>query len=105
MLYTVTVVFGQNAEYEFHFHDADVKPVSREEASTWLHDEFEELECAPRNPVGKILLLDVILDVAKYGGEDRFAKDANWAKRFALCCAAALQRDTIRVDVLNLIIG
>lgn len=105
MLYTVTVAFGQNAEYEFHFHDEDVKAIPRQEASHWLHAEFDTLECAPRNPVGKILLLDVILDVAKYGGEDRFAAGAEWAKRFALCCAAALGRDTIRVDVPNLVIG
>lgn len=104
MLYTVTVSFGQNCEYEFKFLDKEVQPLSREEASHWLHTEFDELECAPRNPVGKILLLDVILDVAKYGGESRFAKGDEWAKRYALCCAAALQRDTICVDVPDLVI-
>lgn len=105
MLYTVTVSFGQNNEYEFKFHDEDVKPLAREEASHWLHAEYDALECAPRNPIGKILLLDVILDVAKYAGEDRFAKGGEWAKHFALCCAAALKRDTIRIDVLNLVVG
>lgn len=105
MFYTVTVSFGPNSEYEFKFLDQDVQTQPREEASHWLHREFEALECAPRNPVGKILLLDMILDVAKYGGEDRFAAGGDWAKRFALCCAATLKRDTIRVDVLNLVIG
>ena len=105
MLYTVAVVYGQNAEYEFRFHEADVEQVSREEASAWLHGEFDALDCAPRNPVGKILLLDVMLDVAKYGGEDRFATSTDWSKRFALCCAAALGRDTIRIDIPNLVIG
>ncbi|MBI4987058.1 MAG: hypothetical protein HZC24_17365 [Rhodocyclales bacterium] len=105
MLYTVTVAFGANAEFEYHFHEAEVKPVSRDEASAWLHGEYQALECAPRNPIGKILLLDVILDVAKYGGEDRFAKGGDWAKRFALSCAAALGRDSVRVDVPNLTIG
>ena len=105
MLYTVTVSFGQNSEYEFKFLDADVQPLPREDASRWLHAEYEALECAPRNPVGKILLLDVILDVAKYGGEDRFANGSDWAKHFALCCAAALKRDTVRVDVLNLTVA
>lgn len=105
MLYTVTVSFGSNSEYEFKFLDEDVQPLPREEASHWLHREFEALDCAPRNPVGKILLLDMILDVAKYGGETRFAAGDDWAKRFALCCAATLKRDTIRVDVPNLLIG
>jgi len=104
MLYTVTVSFGPNIEYEYKFLDQEVKPLPREEASHWLHAEFEALECAPRNPIGKILLLDVILDVAKYGGDARFAAGGEWAKRFALCCAAALQRDTITIDVPNLIV-
>ena len=105
MLYTVTVSFGQNSEYEFKFFDADLLQMPREEASHWLHQEFEALDCAPRNPVGKILILDMILDVAKYGGEARFAAGGDWARRFALCCAAALKRDTIRVDVPNLMIA
>lgn len=105
MLYTVTVSFGPNSEYEFKFLDDDVQPLPREEASRWLHQEFEALECAPRNPVGKILLLDMMLDVAKYGGETRFAAGGDWAKHFALCCAATLKRDTIHIDVSNLVIG
>lgn len=105
MFYTVTVSFGPNSEYEFKFLDQDVQPLSREEASRWLHGEFEALECSPRNPIGKILLLDIILDVAKYGGEARFAAGGDWAKHFALCSAAALKRDTVRVDVPNLVVG
>jgi hypothetical protein len=105
MFYTVTVSFGPSSEFEFRFSDQEVLQLAREEASRWLRATFDALECAPRNPVGKILLLDVILDVAKYGGEDRFAKDAEWGQRFALCCAAVLDRDTIRVDVPNLVVG
>ena len=105
MLYTVIVSFGEDSEYEFKFHDDDVKAVTREDASHWLHGEYERLECAPRNPIGKILLLDIILDVAKYSGAKRFAEGGDWTKRFAVCCAAALKRDTIRVDVLNLVVG
>lgn len=105
MSHTVTISFGSNTEFEFKFPVEDVLSLSRDEASDWLHDAFEALDCAPRNPMGKILLLDVILDVAKFGGEDRFAKEGPWARRFALCCAAALKRDTIRIDVPNLVVG
>ncbi len=105
MLHTVVVSFGQNAEFEYKFNDQEVRALSREEASHWLQCEFEALDCSPRNPIGKILLLDIILDVAKYGGEARFAASDEWPRRFAQCCAAALKRDTIRVDVPNLIIG
>lgn len=105
MLYTVTVSFGQNSEYEYKFLDADLQPLQREDASRWLHSEYEALDCAPRNPVGKILLLDVILDVAKYSGEDRFSQGGDWARQFARCCAVALRRDSVRIDVPNLTVS
>lgn len=104
MLYTVTVSFGPNIEFEYKLLDQDVQPLPREEASRWLRAEFEALECAPRNPIGKILLLDVVLDVAKYSGEGRFAADEAWGRHFARCCAATLQRDTITIDVPNLVV-
>jgi hypothetical protein len=104
MSYTITVSFGQNSEYEFKVQEDEVRSLTRDDASHWLHREYETLECAPRNPVGKILLLDVILDVAKYGGEPRFAAADEWAKRFALCCAATLKRDA-RIDAFNFVVG
>jgi hypothetical protein len=104
MPYNVAVSFGPNNEYEIKVPDDDIRSLTREDASQWLHREYEALECAPRNPVGKILLLDIVLDVAKYGGEDHFAANDVWSKRFAACCAAALKRD-IRIDVPNLTVG
>ncbi|HEX8963715.1 MAG TPA: hypothetical protein VF801_12000 [Rhodocyclaceae bacterium] len=104
MPYTVTVRFGQNNEYEFSVPDEQADSLSREQAADWLHGEYQRLECAPRNPIGKILLLDVILDVAKYGGESHFSAAADWALQFARCCAATLKRDVL-VDVPNLVVG
>jgi hypothetical protein len=104
MSYTVIVSFGDKNEYEFKLTDEEVKALSREDAGRWLNEEFQALECEPRSMVGKILLLDVIVDVAKYSGESRFSTGGEWPQRFALCCAAALKRDVIRVDVQNLVV-
>ncbi len=105
MLYTITVSFGETSEYEFKFIDDEISGLPRDQARAWLHREYEALECAPRNPVGKILLLDVILDVAKYGGEKRFAEGGEWARTFVHSVGAALGRDTVRIDVPNLVVG
>ena len=72
MAYTVVVAFGGTQEYTFELHDAEVLAMSREQARAWLAQEFEALECTPSNPMGKVLALDMILNVAKYGGESRF---------------------------------
>ena len=105
MIYDLTVVFENGSEYEAKFQKDDLSALTREAAREWLHREFDALECEPRNPVGKLILLDVIMDVAKYSGEKRFTEDAAWAKQFARCTLVALGRDTVRIDVVNLTIG
>ena len=101
---TVTVVFRADREYEFNVHADDLANISRSNAENWLNEEFDELECTPSNPVGKVLMLDVILNVAKYGGEPRFAKDNNWARMFASCVAVVLDRPSVRIDVPGFIV-
>lgn len=105
MSYTVTVSFGTEREYEFHIVGDQVPGISHDEARAWLHGQFEALECEPRNPVGKLLLLDVILDVAKYTGEKHFKEKDAWADAFVRRVAAALDRPVILVDVENLKVG
>lgn len=105
MSYTVSVVFGGDREYEFSLHDAEVAATSKNQARSWLAREFEDLECTPSNPMGKVLVLDMILNVAKYGGESRFEHGAEWAKKFAVVTAAALDRPVVRVDVASFVVG
>lgn len=105
MSQTVIVSFGENREYEFVVHDADVAGLEKDQARAWLSKEFDDLECTPSNPMGKVLVLDMILNVAKYGGEHRFEQAGDWAKRFAAVTAVALARPVMRVDVSNFVVG
>ncbi len=104
-MYTVTVVFRADREYEFHVHAADVANLTKASAQDWLHEEFDALECTPSNPVGKVLMLDVILNVAKYGGEPRFAQGGEWARSFACSVAVVLDRPAVRIDVPGFVVG
>jgi len=105
MSYTVIVSFSPDREYEIMLHDNDIQGTDKEQARAWLAREFEDLECAPSNPSGKILVLDMILGVAEYGGEERFSKSGEWAKRFAVAVVVALERPVVKVDVANLVVG
>ena len=105
MNYTITVSFGADREYEINLHDAEVAAMSKDQARAWLAKEFEDLECTPSNPMGKVLVLDMVLNVAKYGGEERFQAGSEWARAFAVAVAAALQRPAIRVDVAGFVVG
>lgn len=105
MSHTITVSFGQNREYEFAVSDAEKSGMAKDQARSWLAKEFEALECTPSNPMGKVLVLDMILNVAKYGGEVRFREGGDWAKQFAIVVAACLDRPALRVDVPGFVVG
>lgn len=105
MFYNVIVSFGKEKDYEYKFSGTDLTGGSAEEARRWFDKEFADLECEPTNPMGKVLIIDKILSVARYGGEQRFADGKAWAGQFARYTALALGRDTIRIDVAGFNIG
>jgi len=105
MSYTVTVVFNLGKVYEIMLHDSDIQAMDAEQARAWLLNEFQELGCVPSSPSGKILLLDMILNVAMEGGEERFEEKGEWAREFSKAVAASLQRPVIKVDVSNFVVG
>jgi hypothetical protein len=99
MVYHVIVSFGKDKEYPYQFSQADLSDSSLEEARRWFDKEFVDLGCEPSNRMGKVLIIDKILNIARYGGEQRFIDGKTWATQFARYTALALGRDTIRVDV------
>jgi hypothetical protein len=96
---TVIVSFARDRDYEFRIPTGEKNPLSAEEAQRWLAQQFEEFGCAPRSLVGKVLTLDKVLEVARGAGEKRFAEGGAWAERYARAVVAALNRETVRVDV------
>lgn len=105
MSQVVIVAFGPEREFELTVSDVDTAGLKKDEARAWLAKEFETLECTPSNPMGKVLVLDMILNVAKYGGEARFAENGPWAQRFAAVTAVALDRPVVRVDIPSFTVG
>jgi hypothetical protein len=101
----VIVSFSSASEYEFNLNAQEAASIAKDQARAWLSQQFDELECTPSNPMGKVLVLDMILNVAKYGGEDRFKVQTDWARQFAKACAATLSRPVIKVDVRNFTVG
>lgn len=105
MSYTVTVTFARDHQFEFKFLDNDGALFTPEAAHQWLDREWENLECEPSSPVGKILRLDKVLLVAQNAGEKRFAANGEWAHQYARAVVAALERDTVHVNVAEHEVG
>ena len=102
---TVIVSFARDRDYEFRIPAGDNNPLTAEEAQLWLAQQFEEFGCAARSLVGKVLTLDKVLEVAREAGEIRFAEGDAWAERYARAVVAALNRETVRVDVAQNTVG
>ncbi len=95
---TVTVSFGSGREYELRVADQALAAQDAQGARDWLEHEFIELECTPDNPVGKLLLVDQIINVAKCAGENAFMRANGWTGDFARCTLKALDCDSVRID-------
>ncbi|MDT6960262.1 hypothetical protein QTN24_02025 [Cupriavidus sp. SZY C1] len=105
MAHTLTVVFGSGKEFEFTLADNDLAALTDDAAWRWFDREYAELDCQASSPVGKVLVIDKILNVAKFSGENRFVADAAWAQDFARHAGKLLDRDKVRIDVGNAAIG
>jgi hypothetical protein len=96
---SVVVSFGEGHEYEVRVAPAALAAQDAQAARQWFDREFVELECSPSNPVGKLLIVDQILNVAKYAGENAFMHGGNnWTADFACNTLKALDRDFARID-------
>jgi hypothetical protein len=82
----VTVVTASGERHEFELHDADFAGLDARQAQEWLGQEFEAAGCVPTNPVGKLLLADKILCLAKA------QQEAAWAEPIALGEAVRARR-------------
>ncbi len=96
---TVIVSFARGRDYELRITAGDAPLPPAQEGELWLSQQFEELGCAPRSLVGKVLVLDKVLEVAREAGEKRFAGDIAWAEKYARAVLATLQRKSVRVDI------
>jgi hypothetical protein len=101
----VIVSFGQDTEFEYFVPAADLAAQTAEAARQWFDREFVALECDVPSPIGKVLIADRVLSVAKYAGAERFREQGDWARQFARNTAVMLDRDLVRVDVPNYTVG
>jgi hypothetical protein len=105
MFYNVFVNFGTGKDYEFQFEAGEPMGRAMEDARHWLDEQYVKLECEPVNPMGKTLIIDKVLIIAKAVGEKPFAGNDPWAQQFARSAALALGRDTVRIDVAGFTVG
>ena len=101
----VIVSFGPGAEFEYKIPAAELTGHTADAARQWFDREFVALECDVPSPIGKVLIADRVLSVAKYAGQHRFRDQPEWAEQFARNAVVMLGRDLVKVDVPNYTVG
>jgi len=102
---SVIVSFARGREYELRLTAGDKPLPTAQEGEQWLSQQFEEFGCTPRSMVGKVLVLDRVLEVAREAGEKRFRGDIAWTEQYARAVLATLKRESVRVDIADNTVG
>ena len=84
---------------------ADLAGMDARKAQEWLGREFEAAGCVPTNPVGKLLLADKILCLAKTQKDAVYAEPTPWVNSFVRAAAAAIGRAVLTIDLGNHSLG
>ncbi len=95
----VTVVTSRGERHEHELLDADLDGWDARKAQDWLGQEFEKAGCVPTNPVGKLLLADKILCLAKTQDEAAYAAPSGWTADLLRAAAAAIGRPLLTIDL------
>lgn len=86
-------------------HESEIAGVPREESMRWMEQEYANLGCEPTNPVGKVLLSDRLLCVARATGADPFAGQTEWARAFARHAVNLMGRSNVTISVPDATVG
>lgn len=105
MTHHVSVIFADGQRIDYDLHDDEVSRFGREEAKHWLGQEFEAAGCVPANPVGKLLLADRIIGLAKEQPRRAFDPPTPWVRDFLAATAAALGRPVVTIDLASDTLG
>jgi len=95
----LSVVFADGEQLDYELSDTDVGGMDVAAAQDWLDREYEAAGCVPSNPVGKLLMADKIVSLAKSQSRRAFSPPSAWVKDFLRATAVALERPLIRIDV------
>jgi hypothetical protein len=101
----VTVVLANGERIEFEIADKEVAALEHRAAHDWLGREYEAAGCVPTNPMGKLLLADKVLSLARSRPERAFTEPDAWTQAFLRAALRAIERPVLTIDLGNNSLG
>ncbi len=101
MDHQASIIMPGGNRYDIHLAADEVAAVDATTARAMIGEAFAEAGLETTNPVGKILLVDQILLLAREHKEALWAAPDTRTKLFLVAVLAALRRPTVTIDLAN----
>ena len=101
----IIFVLAAGDRYEFQLSDADLSGCDKRTADDWLGREFAAAGCEPSNPMGKLILPDKLLQLARTIPAKTLAQPTPWLKDYLRAVACALGKPLVSIDLVESRIG
>lgn len=95
----VSIILQNGERLDFELSDADLAGMDARAAQDWLGDEFEKAGLEPSNPMGKLLMADRVILLARAQSAASFHKPTPWIRDFLRATAVALRRPVVTIDL------
>lgn len=99
------IIFPDGATREFEFSAEELEGLTRQAAREWIGEQFQAAGCTPSNPVGKLLIADTVLILAKAQSPKTFLEPSEWGRQFLRAVAVAFGARAVTLDLANQVIG
>lgn len=101
----IVFVLSDGDRYEFQLSDADLAGLDKRAADEWLGREFEAAGCEPANPMGKLILPDKVLQLARTVSAKSLAQPTPWLNDYLRAVACALGKPLVSIDLVEARLG
>ena len=101
----ITVILADGERLEFAVSARDTASCDSHAAHEWLAREFDAAGCVPANPVGKLLLADKVLNLAKTVSVAVWREQTPWLHDYLKAVACAIGRPLVTIDLPAGIVG
>ena len=78
---------------------------TKRSADDWLAREFESAGCEPSNPMGKLILPDKVIQLARTVTPRTLAAPTPWLHEYLRAVACALGRPFVSIDLVESKLG
>lgn len=97
----VSVILKTGEKQDFHLTESELAMFSVGSAQEWLAREYDKAGCEAVSPVGKVLLVDRILQLGALQPAAGWTAPSTWIRQYLCASARAMGRPALTIDLAH----